>query len=182
MQVFLMFYLTDTSRENGCLRVVPGQCAPSSPAVRRLRALTCTMTACAGSHLKTHPIDSLLPQNNAKDRAFRDPLSPEFGAAEGEVDVPLRVGDFVAGYSEILHSAHANTSEHKRTCLTMWYYPAFTELPGRTQASIADAEGAMEHGLSQVRSPEVAAKLAPMEIRFDGRESPYEQSWNMPRL
>ena len=50
---------------------------------------------------------------------------------------PLRVGDFVAGYSEILHSAHANTSEHKRTCLTMWYYPAFTELPGRTQASIA---------------------------------------------
>ena len=24
MQVFLMFYLTDTSRENGCLRVVPG--------------------------------------------------------------------------------------------------------------------------------------------------------------
>ena len=49
-------------------------------------------------------------------------------------------------------------------------------------AAIADAEGAMEHGLSQVRSPEVAAKLAPMEIRFDGRESPYEQSWNMPRL
>ena len=176
-----MFYLTDTSRENGCLRVVPGGLLwqPSSPP--RRRALTCTMP-CAGSHLKTHPIDSLLPRNNAKDRAFRDPLSPEFGSAEGEVDVPLRVGDFVAGYSEILHSAHANTSEHKRTCLTMWYYPAFTELPGRTQASIADAEGAMEHGLSQVRSPEVAAKLAPLEIRFDGRDSPYEQSWNMPRL
>lgn len=132
--------------------------------------------------MKSHPIDSMLERNGGRDRTYSNPRSPEFGHAEGEVDVPLAVGDFVAGYSEILHSAHANTSENKRTCLTMWYYPAFSELGGRTQASIAAAEAAMEHGLSQLSSPTVAAKLAPFEIRYNGREKAYEQSWNMPRL
>ena len=84
--------------------------------------------------------------------------------------MPLAVGDFVAD-TRRFYILHANTSENKRTCLTMWYYLAFQV--GRTQASIAAAEAAMEHGLSQLSSPTLAAKLAPFEIRYHGREKPF---------
>ena len=30
VQLFAMYYLTDTRRENGCLRVIPGSCAATA--------------------------------------------------------------------------------------------------------------------------------------------------------
>jgi hypothetical protein len=56
----------------------------------------------------------------------------------------------------------------KRTCLTMWYYPAFAELPRRSQASIATAEvGGMTSSLSQVQDPGVVDRLRAYEITYD---------------
>ena len=160
-QVFLMFYLVDTTPENGCLRVVPG------------------------SHLRAHPMDHVVgvSSRTAEQQHFADPNHPSFGRMQGEVDVPLKSGDFVAGYSELLHSAHANDSDEKRTCLTMWYYPAFSELPRRSQASIAEAElGGMSSALSQIRDPSVAETLRPFEITYDGDFSvdAYESTWVVP--
>jgi ectoine hydroxylase-related dioxygenase (phytanoyl-CoA dioxygenase family) len=160
-QVFLMFYLVDTSPKNGCLRVVPG------------------------SHLRSHPMDHVvgLSGRTAEQQTFADPSHPSFGRFEGEIDVPLKAGDFVAGYSELLHSAHANSSDAKRTCLTMWYYPAFAELPRRSQASIAAAEvGGMTSSLSQVQDPGVADRLRAYEITYDGDAAAdaYESTWEVP--
>jgi ectoine hydroxylase-related dioxygenase (phytanoyl-CoA dioxygenase family) len=157
-QVFLMFYLVDTTPANGCLRVVPK------------------------SHLQKHPIDDLL-QRSASTRLFQNPEYPGFGHAEGEVDVPLRAGDFVAGYAELLHSAHANSSDKRRTCLTMWYYPDFVNLPERSRATIMRAETEPDKGgnqLASLRVPELAKKLAPFEIVYDGQEQPYESSGKVP--
>ena len=50
VQAFLMFYLVDTSRENGCLRVIPG------------------------SHLKRHSLHDLIPAQHTPENArYEDP-------------------------------------------------------------------------------------------------------------
>ena len=149
IQAFLMFYLTDTTPENGCLRVVPG------------------------SHLKRHALHDLVPETHTvENRRYRDPENPAFAHFDDEVDVPLRAGDFVIGYGTLFHASHANNSDTRRTCLTMWYYPAFPDLPERTRATVAS----MENG-SRLRAdaaPEAAALLRPFEIRYDGDAEPIE--------
>ena len=153
IQAFLMFYLTDTSPENGCLRVVPG------------------------SHLKRHALHDLVPESHTHDnRQYRNAdANPAFAHYEDEIDVPLRAGDFVAGYGTLFHSSHANSSDRRRTCLTMWYYPAFPDLPERTRASVASVEHGLQ--LSDDAPPEIAALLRPLEISYHGDAEPIATSW-----
>ncbi len=104
-QYFLMYYLVDTNRRNGCLRVVPG------------------------SHLKRHALHGVRRKaddgvNNASDLDHA-----AFQYAEGEVDVPVKAGDVVIGDSRLMHSAHANQCNQRRTVLTIWYWPGYDELP-----------------------------------------------------
>ena len=62
---------------------------------------------------------------------------PAFGHGEGEVDVPVRAGDVVVGDARLLHSAHGNRSDRRRTVLTIWYWPAYDDLPAEVQALVA---------------------------------------------
>ncbi len=105
-QLFLMYYTVDTAPGNGCLRLIPG------------------------SHLERHPLHDAAP--NAHTNALRemeDPRSPVYQAVEEAVDVPVRAGDLVIGDSRLLHSAHGNDSAQRRTVITLWYFPAFDQLP-----------------------------------------------------
>ena len=151
IQCFLMFYLTDTTAQNGCLRAVPG------------------------SHLKRHPLHDRIPaQRTNRQVQYEAPDDPSFARADGEIDVPLRAGDFVIGYGSLLHAAHGNRSATRRTCLTMWYYPAYPDLPERTQASVAAAETrARAPGHA---NPDVAARLAPLAISYAGDAQPIAQN------
>ena len=73
-QVFLMYYLVDTDRHNGCLRVI------------------------TGSHRKRHPLHQHLEAAHTDAlRAMADPDQPAYRPAEGEMDVPVRAGDLVIG-------------------------------------------------------------------------------------
>ena len=113
-QYFLMYYLVDTSRHNGCLRVIPG------------------------SHLKRHPLHDL-PRNAHESDEVGTAANLEHPAlqpAAGEVDVPVRAGDVVVGDARLLHSAQANRSDQRRTVLTIWYWPAYDDLPEEVQALI----------------------------------------------
>ena len=114
-QYFLMYYLVDTTPENGCLRLIPG------------------------SHLKRHPLHDLPRKAHADDDIGRaaDLDHPALQRAEGEVDVPVRAGDVVIGDARLLHSAHANRSDQRRTVLTIWYWPAYDDLPEEVQALVA---------------------------------------------
>lgn len=114
IQCFLMVYLVDTTPQNGCLRVIPG------------------------SHLKRHPLHDRLPGAHA-DALGRmdDPQHPAYQEVAGEVDVPVRAGDVVMGSARLLHAAHGNRSDRRRTNITLWYYPAFRELPEAIQAFVA---------------------------------------------
>ena len=116
-QFFLMYYLIDTNRSNGCLRVIPG------------------------SHRKRHALHQHDPRATGKKEVMHNVQleHPSFQPAEGEIDVPVRAGDVVIGDARMLHSAHANQSEQRRTVLTIWYWPAYDDLPEEVRGMIARA-------------------------------------------
>ena len=74
-QYFAMFYLTDTSPENGCLRALPG------------------------THRKPHPMHDVLANVEAHSDTQRsdDGIGPEHGEADGSVDICVKAGDVVLG-------------------------------------------------------------------------------------
>ena len=47
----------------------------------------------------------------------------------------VKVGDLVVGDSRILHAAHSNESGNRRTVITLWFHPNFTELPEGMRAA-----------------------------------------------
>jgi hypothetical protein len=112
-QVFLMYYLTDTCVENGCLRVIPG------------------------THRCRIPLHDELPDAHSEATYHASTDTPLFQRHPEEVDVPVRAGDLVIGDARLLHAAHANQTDRRRSCLTLWYFPTYAELPEPVQAFIA---------------------------------------------
>ena len=152
IQCFLMYYLTDTNIENGCLRVIPG------------------------SHLKRHPLhDRVSPHHTDELRRFTNPDDIAFQCAEGEIDVPVKAGDLVMGYGTLFHAAHANQTNQSRTVLTMWYYPDFVNLPECTQATVAYLETCNRlTAMTRERKP---TSLEPLRIVYTGDAEPIKQQW-----
>ncbi len=152
IQAFLMYYLTDTTPENGCLRVIPG------------------------SHLTRHRLhDIISPRHTDALATYEDPDDPGFSQVDDEIDVPVKAGDLVIGYGNLLHAAHGNPSDERRTVLTMWYYPDYINLPARTQATIAS----LENSNCDVQSADQQTRdmLAPLKIEYDGDAEPIETQW-----
>ena len=138
-QIFLMYYLVDTSIENGCLRLIEG------------------------SHLKRHPVHDVIPDAHTDDlRRVTDPDHPVYQSHEGEVDVPVKAGDLVIGDSRLLHSARANKTDHRRTVITLWYHPCFYELPEGMRARLAT------HKVPEHWSDEAGQLIEPLLPKYDG--------------
>jgi hypothetical protein len=113
-QLFAMYYLTDTTRENGCLRVIPG------------------------SHVRENPLHRLLAEPHSKDLGAADDLGrPEFSDRPDETDVPVAAGDLLIGDARLLHAAHDNATDERRTLITLWYQPELESLPERIRAQMA---------------------------------------------
>jgi ectoine hydroxylase-related dioxygenase (phytanoyl-CoA dioxygenase family) len=108
-----MYYLTDTCRENGCLRVIPG------------------------THRRRIALHEQLPDAHTELTYEASLDSPLFSRHPEEVDVPVRAGDLVIGDARLLHAAHANQTDTRRSCLTLWYFPAFASLPESIRAVVA---------------------------------------------
>ncbi len=109
--IFVMFYLTDTNKTNGCLRVIPG------------------------SHLKYNKIHKQIKKHHSHYRLYNDPDDPVFKSTKDEIDVTSNIGDIIIGDGRILHAAHPNLSNKMRTVITLWYYPDFDQLPDHIKAS-----------------------------------------------
>ena len=113
-QLFLMYYLVDTTPHNGCLRLL------------------------RGSHLQRHRMHDEVPDAHTDElRRVADPDHPAYQSIPEEVDVPVAAGDVVIGDSRLLHSAHANKSAQRRTVITLWYFPYFDLLSDGLRAAIA---------------------------------------------
>ncbi len=105
-ELILIYYLVDTTPQNGCLRVIPG------------------------SHRRRHRLHDQLRDSYTPDlRRMRDPSSPAFQSYEDEVPLPVAAGDVVVIDARLLHAAHANASDEDRTALSLWYVTDHRQLP-----------------------------------------------------
>ena len=97
-RVFLSYYMTDTTVENGCLRAIPG------------------------THLKRIPLHDLLPVAHGPEiQALNDLSDPVFMVHPDAVDLPVRAGDLVINDARLLHAARANQTDRRRTLVLQWH-------------------------------------------------------------
>ena len=151
IQCFLMYYLSNTSRDNGCIRVIPG------------------------SHRKRHKLHELAHEKHHDDlKTYANPEDLQFQDVEGEIDVPLKAGDAIFGYANLFHASHSNNSDEKRTLLTMWYYPDFANLPERTQATIFSVENQKNWTEFNKKEKEF---FSPFRVNYQGNAEIIEPEW-----
>jgi len=104
-QLFAMIYLTDTSIENGCLRVIPG------------------------SHRRDHGLHHLDTAHSEGMQGFRDPSNPAYADDPDQVAVPVKAGDVLIGDARLIHGAFANRTDEERPLLTLWFMPHWSSMP-----------------------------------------------------
>ncbi len=169
-QVFLMYYLVDTTPSNGCLRIIPG------------------------SHLRRTPVHDRLPSAHNQSLArVEDPDDPVYGSMPGEVAVAVKAGDLVVGDARLLHSAYANQSADERSLLTLWYHPAYMTQPEQLRARVAsimrreevdtDPDGAAIGPFPDCWPADARTRIADVVAAYEGDAAPLP--WNRepsPRL
>ncbi len=146
--IFLMYYLEDTERQNGCLRLLPG------------------------THRHRHILHGMGEAHTREINRIDDPDDPRFRDYPGEIDVPVRAGDLVVGDARMFHSAHANRSAHKRTVITIWFHPFFSDLQEPTRSWIHDAM----HRQHANWPREALAKIEPLIPDYRGAVDPMESN------
>jgi ectoine hydroxylase-related dioxygenase (phytanoyl-CoA dioxygenase family) len=98
----------------------------------------------------------------------------EFGRRPDEVDVPVRAGELVIGDARLLHAAHPNGSDRRRTVLTLWYQPDYPSLPERVKAQMV----AKTQPLAEAWSAQGKALVSALHPVYDGTAQPHGR---MPR-
>ena len=137
-QIALFLYLTDTRRENGCLRVIPG------------------------SHRRPHPLHDVIDAHDPALAAVENPHDPVYASHPDEVDVPVTAGDVVVADARLIHGAHPNRSGRERTNITLWWHPRYADLPSGIRARLwsivrreeVDTDTAADRSLYPHRWPE----------------------------
>lgn len=154
-QIFLMYYLTDTRPENGCLRVIPG------------------------SHIRRNALHDLLREPHSAELALaKNPDLPEFSTRPDEIDVPIKAGDLLIGDARLLHATHANNTDERRTVITLWFQPDMSSLPESIQAQMAAKAQRIPEDW-----PESAKSLVePLMTTYSGSANPCERQLWRPRL
>ena len=95
---FVSYYLSDTSIENGCLKVIPG------------------------THLKRISLhDQLVPAHEQGARYIEEDHPIMFSDHPDEVDVCVRARSLVLADARILHSARRNLTDERRTLILAWH-------------------------------------------------------------
>jgi ectoine hydroxylase-related dioxygenase (phytanoyl-CoA dioxygenase family) len=149
LQLFLMYYLTDTTRANGCLRVIPG------------------------SHLRETPLHKVIADAHSEELGeAKDLKRVEFQPQPGEIDVRVKAGDLLIGDSRIMHAAHANTSDERRTVITLWFHPDYQDSPEELRAAFETRKDPLPPGWS----PESLQLLDSVLINYQGRAEPLKFS------
>ncbi len=116
-RIFLSYYLTDTNRENGCLRVIPG------------------------THRKRIELHERLPDAHSPEiQSIEDLDHPVFMDHPDSIDVPLAAGDLIIADARLMHAAWPNQTDQRRTLVLAWHRVfAFPQPPSWWQGEIPDA-------------------------------------------
>ena len=146
VQLFLMYYLIDTDRTNGCLRIIPG------------------------SHRKRHQLHGLAAPDTPEIQQAQEG-HPALEPHPDEVDVPVCAGDLIVGDARLLHAAHPNRSAQRRTCVTLWFCPLYDQLPESLQAVYGRPLEKPDHW-----PDEAWTRLEPLLGRYEGSALPLERN------
>ena len=115
-QVFLNWYLTDTRRKNGCLRVIPG------------------------SHRRRFDLhDHLVMPHEGGGYDVAEEDEWMFYDHPDAIDVPVEAGDLMIGDARLLHATHPNQTDERRTVLLGWYYRRANDVPEGWDRAVPEA-------------------------------------------
>jgi hypothetical protein len=96
--IFLSYYMSDTNRENGCLRVIPG------------------------THRQRIDLHDTLPDAHGPEiQAITDLDHEVFMDHPDSIDVPLKAGDLIIADARLLHAAWPNQTDQRRTLVLAWH-------------------------------------------------------------
>jgi hypothetical protein len=109
-QLFAMIYLSDTSIDNGCLRVIPT------------------------AHRRDHPLHHLDIAHSEDMQGYKDPANPAYADHPDQVAVPVKAGDILIGDARLIHGAFANRTDEERPLLTLWFMPHWASMPPEMRA------------------------------------------------
>ena len=101
--IFLKYYLTDTTPENGCLKVIPGT--------------HCKRIAFHDKLLYGNALNNALKLD---DTGFEEKHPIMFSEHPAQVDVCVKAGSLVIRDARLLHSARRNCTNTRRTMLLVW--------------------------------------------------------------
>ena len=145
--IFLMVYLEDTTRENGCLRLLPR------------------------THRYRHILHDMGEAHTKDINRMDNPDDPRFSDYPDEVDVPVKAGDLVVGDARMFHASHANNSDSERRLITIWFHPFFSELEESAQSWIHSAMHAQHASWTDADRAKIASLIpdyrgdvAPMDL------------------
>ncbi len=146
LQLFLMYYLVDTSIENGCLRVI------------------------SGSHRKRHRIHDAVHTTHSEELSrATDTSNPAYQPMPEDKAVPVRAGDLVIGDARLLHGSFPNRTGERRTVITLWYHPNFEVSPPPIQSSLSRDQTQVSSWPPQAQK--LVQKLVPT---YEGDADPLE--------
>ena len=152
-QMFVMVYLVDTNKDNGCLKVIPR------------------------SHIEDHPLHEQIGKAHSDSlQQAKNLLSVEYQSHSDEVDVCVKAGDVVVGDSRILHGAHANNSNERRTLITLWFHPDYESIPEPVQGYIANLYQHETQPLVESWPSDLAARLNQLKPEYHGDADPLQFS------
>lgn len=96
--MFVSYYLSDTTIENGCLKVIPG------------------------THHKWISLhDQMVPAHEQGARFIDEDHPIMFSDHADQVDVCVKAGSLVLADARVLHSAHRNVTDQRRTLILAWH-------------------------------------------------------------
>lgn len=114
--IFLNYYLTDTSVENGCLKVIPG------------------------THHKRIPLhDQLVPAHDQGARFINEDHPIMFSDHPDQVLVPVKAGSLVLADARLLHAAGRNYTDKRRTLILGWHSRPTDTVPEYWDGEIPEA-------------------------------------------
>ncbi len=98
-KVFLSYYMVDTTRHNGCLRVIPG------------------------THLRRIELHDILPDAHEEELQADDMTEAHaaFQDHPDAVDIPVKAGDLIIADNRVLHAAWPNNSDRRRPLILQWW-------------------------------------------------------------
>ena len=113
--MFLNYYLSDTTPENGCLKVIPGT-----------------------HHKRIELHDQLVPAHEQGARLIEENHPTMFSDHPDQVDVCAKAGSLVLADARLLHSARRNQTDHRRTLILAWHRRTATTAPDYWDSDIPE--------------------------------------------